>query len=457
MLLQAARCNESPAGQSALRQFLVRLCDFGSALINKHGPGGVATGVSPRGSTPYSCPQICVGLVMQGTIRHALSKVHALDASALRREYQAGYDAFAADVWSFGITLFTLIYGREPFRAAFVHSSTFRAFVRATQPHVLGDAIMCPASEAFWASSTAQQHTPPLLQSSCHTTHTHLAHQAAAVSWAWPECFSPALTHLLAGCLRVRQRERLTMEQVVTHPWFKNPHWVPPSAKMESSFVGTCSSTVSSGLCGESDLDGRAVLPMSAFASAAAGQAELAFPTEFHTGSAHFTENTASQTSANTHLNEPHVLSGAVLQPIVRCGAPSELPMPAACPVRLESASLSRACSSADTGATNPCTCGAAAAAVSSDGRWSSALSTSAGMPSLDTAASAGGGDTTWAHRLQPTAPAEQKPHSVSPKKHRALLQPSTGHTSLVCGEGIEVCMKQPAGETPSASCAVEL
>ena len=103
--------------------------------------------------------------------------MHRTAARLLRSQ---GYDATAADVWSFGVTLHALVGGRLPWGQATVQDATFRAFVAATQPHAVSDAALAPDSPLWGAP-------------------------ALPTPWAWPRAFSPALVHLLSGCLAVRK------------------------------------------------------------------------------------------------------------------------------------------------------------------------------------------------------------------------------------------------------------
>lgn len=193
------------AARGRLRRHLVKLCDFGSALVVREDLIGSADvrGMSAHGSTKYAPPETL--------LRHTYN-VDASEALKLWPEHfifaerSAGYSPFPVDVWSFGVTLFALAAGRLPFRHACITSSTFRAFLMATQRECLHDTMAGPKS-TIW-------HSVPLAQ----------------LRWAWPSHFSPALTHLLGGCLRLRPAERWTMAQVMAHPWFGNPGWNPHGA-----------------------------------------------------------------------------------------------------------------------------------------------------------------------------------------------------------------------------------
>ena len=120
-----------------------------------------------------------------------------------------GYDPRAADVWSFGVTLFVVVSNRAPFDSAAPDDAMYRAFVRATAAHTARDFIHAPWS-SVWTEGGGDDE--PVLR------------------WRWSRSFSPALVHLLSGCLAVRPGERFSMEEVISHPWFSTPRWVPGQA-----------------------------------------------------------------------------------------------------------------------------------------------------------------------------------------------------------------------------------
>ena len=208
LVVHARSCNESQH-RLALRSYLVKLCDFGSSLINEADPGSRhVTGVSARGSTAYSCPQVMTTFILQRHKAEANTLWPGENMTAVTQVTNLGYNACAADVWSFGVTLYVLMVGTVPFRAAGPQCATFRAFARAQQPHTLRDTIMAPNSRV-WVQDTLSL--------------------SATSAWAWPSSFSAGLVDLLQGCLRIRENERLTMDKVKAHPWFRDPTWVPPS------------------------------------------------------------------------------------------------------------------------------------------------------------------------------------------------------------------------------------
>jgi hypothetical protein len=197
-----ARCKRGEMlATQALRSLTAKLCDFGCAI---HAPrlGNKPIGKSGKGSTSYCAPEVAV-VYLQGKHRPVFDRLWP-QTHSIFKEMHLGYDATAADVWSFGITLFVIASGNLPFRVASVDSSTFRAFVVATQPAAVQMTTMAP-----------------------HTAGWPLNPSTAQREWSWPQGFSPALIHLLGGCLTVQSTQRFTMEQVKVHPWFGSPSWLP--------------------------------------------------------------------------------------------------------------------------------------------------------------------------------------------------------------------------------------
>lgn len=90
-----------------------------------------------------------------------------------------GYDGPAADIWSFGVLLYAMVTGSLPFTARLI---------------------------------------PQLVQ------------KIVAGVYRMPSFLSPLCKHLLSGILRVNPRDRMTIEEIINHPWWtKTERWVPPA------------------------------------------------------------------------------------------------------------------------------------------------------------------------------------------------------------------------------------
>ncbi|CAE7562758.1 sad-1, partial [Symbiodinium sp. KB8] len=182
-------------------RLVAKLCDFGSALVTE--AGAEARGRSACGSTRYACPRIC-RLHMARSQPQEAAEVWGFpqDYDMLRK---LGYDAKQADVWSFAVMVYVLASGVCPFRSACIGDARFRSYVASEQRHVLDD-VICAPSSPVWSKSGPR-----------------------IARWHWPRHFSEALIDLLRCCMQVRAEERLTMAEVIKHPWFVRPAWVPPS------------------------------------------------------------------------------------------------------------------------------------------------------------------------------------------------------------------------------------
>jgi len=196
---------------------MAKLTDWGSAYFSTvpDMQAGKARGRSARGSTLYSCPEVQLIHVLStspekspaGVPRTDLWPTEATTAQAVAQA-QEGYSPYAADVWSFGITVYAMVLGRAPFSVASPASKAFRAFVRATQPRVMEDIAMAPCYDAWNADVGADGQLP---------------------HWHWPSSFSPALVDMLSKCLQVREADRATISEIKAHPWFTSPKWMPAS------------------------------------------------------------------------------------------------------------------------------------------------------------------------------------------------------------------------------------
>ena len=195
------------AASQRLHDYMAKLCDFGSAFVasvesrDRKVPLKDLPGRTPRGSSKYACPMVCwmhLARVEEATVAGIWEA--GVPVPPL---FKDGYNPFAADVWSYGVTVFVLASGRHPFRMAHVKDKGFRAFVRSTQPHSMQDQAVLAPGAAIWEDS------PNL-------------------AWMWPPGVSQGLAHLLLKCLTVDLDQRWTMAQVQQHPWFGDPHWLPP-------------------------------------------------------------------------------------------------------------------------------------------------------------------------------------------------------------------------------------
>ena len=208
---------------------VAKLADFGAAQVRPPGSDGPLLRERPAGSPHYAPPEV----VNAHSRRQSMSPEApssdpdpgpAAMAAGESRPGPAGtscrsegggytsaeprrgvqYDAFAADVWSFGLCVFVAVTGRWPFRRADPkEDEAFTAFVAATH--------RVPGSVG-----------------------------TSSPAWEWPSSFSGALRDLLRSCLRVDPGERPNMEDVAGHEWFASPqakkHGVPGnSAKLNSS------------------------------------------------------------------------------------------------------------------------------------------------------------------------------------------------------------------------------
>jgi len=218
--------------------FIAQPYDFGAAYVAPSGSGsnGAAVGEqcstasgsrihsqvarTPCGSENFCSPEIAFLPSTGGSLSALVELAWPADAYPQRLDRQTGYDPFATDVWSFGVTIFKAVSGRKPFLRATITDAYFRGFVLATQPHTLEDALLNPRS-ALWARG--QPH------------------------WTWPCNMSLQLRQLVAACTRVRPHERPTMQQLLQHPWFKVRQSAAQQVKFQPSQPTTASSTTVQG------------------------------------------------------------------------------------------------------------------------------------------------------------------------------------------------------------------
>jgi len=120
----------------------------------------------------------------------------------------AGYDPYAADVWSYAVVVFTLVTGSKPFHASCIADNVFRAFLHATQPGVVHDELCAPWCDRWLEDCLPGSSGKP---------------KPNLEKWEWPEEMSTELVDLLGRCLRLRSGERISMAQVLEHPWLTSP------------------------------------------------------------------------------------------------------------------------------------------------------------------------------------------------------------------------------------------
>lgn len=140
----------------------LKLADFGLAALFKK-DGEVRLCNTICGSPPYIAPEVVSG--------RRSKRADVLDE---------GYSANICDIWSCGVVLFVLLIGNTPWDEPTMRSDEYREYVE-----------------------TNQQTTDPL----------------------W-DPLTPDIMSLLRGMLKVNPKERFTLDEVRTHPWFrrKNPY-----------------------------------------------------------------------------------------------------------------------------------------------------------------------------------------------------------------------------------------
>lgn len=143
----------------------LKLSDFGLAALFKK-DGQIRLCNTVCGSPPYIAPEIVSG--------RRSKRADVLDV---------GYEANVCDIWSCGVVLFVLLVGNTPWDEPTMRSEEFREYVD-TGGHT---------TDELWANLPSD------------------------------------IDSLLRGMLKVDPKQRFTLDEVRTHPWFtrKNPYLTP--------------------------------------------------------------------------------------------------------------------------------------------------------------------------------------------------------------------------------------
>ena len=143
----------------------LKLSDFGLAALFKK-DGQIRLCNTVCGSPPYIAPEIVSG--------RRSKRADVLDV---------GYEANVCDVWSCGVVLFVLLVGNTPWDEPTMRSEEFKEYVE-TGGHT---------TDELWAN------------------------------------LPPDIVSLLRGMLKVDPKQRFTLDEVRTHPWFtrQNPYLTP--------------------------------------------------------------------------------------------------------------------------------------------------------------------------------------------------------------------------------------
>lgn len=146
----------------------LKLSDFGLAALFKK-DGQIRLCNTVCGSPPYIAPEIVSG--------RRSKRADVLDV---------GYEANVCDVWSCGVVLFVLLVGNTPWDEPTMRSEEFKEYVD-TGGHT---------TDELWAK------------------------------------LPPDIISLLRGMLKVDPKQRFTLDEVRTHPWFTRPNpYLTPSGR----------------------------------------------------------------------------------------------------------------------------------------------------------------------------------------------------------------------------------
>ncbi len=190
-----------------------KLADFGAAALTKYEPPPPTVAqptlrrmVSSRpiGSTQFVPPEVAC-LIYAHTHHQPRPDIK--------------YDAYAVDVWSFGVALFHMAAGEAPFAFAHWSDPGFVAFCSCTGQN--------PGRDHSFASDSSA------------------SDPAAAAGWRWPQHFDLLLRQLLEICMQVDPKQRVGIHAVCQHDWFGH------SRQSSSGIVSVDSSSSATSLEGE--------------------------------------------------------------------------------------------------------------------------------------------------------------------------------------------------------------
>lgn len=222
-----------PENLLLMRDGSIALADWGSAKVGQAAPDRSvfhhATAIPERnydnvpcGSKFYSPPEA----------RYFFTPSHVgKPVQGIR------WDASAGDVWSFGVTLFVLIAGRQPWRHAHIDDPEFVAYVKASDQgpallsmmeHIAGESGRAAAQRALVASTS---------------------------KWGWSRMISTSCRHLLRSILRISYHERPHMGMVLAHPWLQSAVPLVPRRTPDSAATVGLSACVTQGALSEAAME----------------------------------------------------------------------------------------------------------------------------------------------------------------------------------------------------------
>jgi len=197
-----------------------RLCDFGAAYVGRracHPADHIAK--TPYGSRYYCSPEV-FRLMAMDSMQTEARGIWPPAAFDWQQAQHDGYNPYTADVWSFGVMLFTLCSGLKPFASPSPADSVFRAFVNSTQPKATRtDILGVHRRRLSQSDSTSNGTEVPRVR---WQDEAGVVGSNADFSWHWPQCMSVELQTLVHACLQLDPAQRPSM-QVCKHIWFCRP------------------------------------------------------------------------------------------------------------------------------------------------------------------------------------------------------------------------------------------